>query len=212
MSHVPVDFLAFKESNARFCLSPCSFDATIFVHRHFLPDAPSYNGEPIRFGVAQILDAVDLLRSENFTIEFVPADPAMRIASENPIPKPLTRWQRAGKLGAAARWGERGQSLLEFCLVIPVFLALCLGGMDVLWLEMSVASLDHVASESAMCIDQPSCDPVALGKSNAAGLGLNPDALTITIASKTVTLSYAFEPLAGFVIQAETLTRTATAP
>ena len=114
-------------------------------------------------------------------------------------------------------WGRsprkmRGSVLLEFALVAPLFLLICLGGMDILWMEITVADLDHIAAESAMCIDQSGCDPVALAQANAGGLGLNPQALTTTVSNKTITLNYQFQPLTGFVIQPETLTRSATAP
>jgi len=46
---------------------------------------------------------------------------------------------------------ERGQSLLEFALVLPLMILLLLGGVDLITLYTSQQNVEYIAEESARC-------------------------------------------------------------
>ena len=107
---------------------------------------------------------------------------------------------------------QRGQALIEFALILPIFLFLALAGADLLWLENQKSNLDYITTEAAICNDKAGCNPVAYVSAAAPGLHLNPAQITVTVnAPNSVTLAYTTQSLTGF-IPAVKLTETAVTP
>ena len=107
---------------------------------------------------------------------------------------------------------ERGQALIEFVLILPIFLFLVLGSLDFLWFVGQRANLDFIAGQAAICNAKAGCNPAVYAAQAASGLHLNPAQLTVTINSpKSVTLTYTASSLTTFT-RALTFTATATTP
>ena len=51
----------------------------------------------------------------------------------------------------------RGQALVEFALILPVFLVLVLGGIDFLWQETMASNFTYVVNQTAICVITPGC-------------------------------------------------------
>ena len=102
---------------------------------------------------------------------------------------------------------ERGQAILEFALILPLFAILLLGGIDLYFAISSASDLAYIAEESARCTGtgNPNCQNLNV---YAQRLGLNVGLLnagTLTATSgpsdmcttncTSVTVSYPYVPL-----------------
>lgn len=105
---------------------------------------------------------------------------------------------------------QRGAVILEFAVVLPVFLFLIMAGADFLWFEHQAVSLSYIATQAAVCQKQ-GCDASTFSKDAAGGLLLDPQHLTVTTNGNAVTLTYQAHALTGF-LHPIILTRTATTP
>lgn len=112
---------------------------------------------------------------------------------------------------------QRGSAILEFALITPLFLMLALGSLDLLWLAYATQNVNFITQQYAVCVEQngqqnwPNCANGA--RTNATGLGLNAANLTVPgPIGQSVTASYSFQPLFGFLISSQTITRTVQLP
>lgn len=103
----------------------------------------------------------------------------------------------------------RGQTLIEFALILPVFLILLLGGLDVGWFLYQAHIQSSVTAEGAECVSKnPSCDVDAFVTNQSQGLGLRPVTFNVSYSGgivRTVGI-YKFTNWLGTV----TVTRTAS--
>jgi Flp pilus assembly protein TadG len=92
-----------------------------------------------------------------------------------------------------------GQALAEFALVLPLLLALIVGGAGVGILLIHRSQLQHVAQEIATEAASQNCDE-ALTKVDAI-LGYHPDAASCDTTGQIVTVQvvHGFEPLVPFL-------------
>ena len=116
------------------------------------------------------------------------------------------------------RW-ERGQALIEFALMLPVFLLLLLAGSDLLMALSAKQNIAYVAEETAKCwaSADPNCasgyQPYA--RSIASGVGVpNPGTLTASLSDcgakcASITVSYPAVPLFQGFFPSVTLKSTA---
>jgi Flp pilus assembly protein TadG len=124
-----------------------------------------------------------------------------------------TRMNRIPGLPAGRGRSESGQALVEFAVVIPVFVLILLAGADLLTAISAKHNIEYVAEETASCIanNGSNCvnssgpQPQSYAQQVAASLGLtNTGALTATSSScgslcTAVTVTYPAAPLfAGF--------------
>jgi hypothetical protein len=96
---------------------------------------------------------------------------------------------------------QKGQALLEFALVLPVFLLLILAGTDLIMTVNQKSNLDEIAWETArqVSLGNP-CQATVIGLATAVGFP-NPNSITATCLGNpiVVTLTYNTQPLfAGF--------------
>ena len=105
---------------------------------------------------------------------------------------------------------QRGAALIEFALVLPIFLLLVLGSMDLFFCEMAKANLSYITTQAANCSTQKGCDVQGYVNSAAPGLSLSAKAITVTRSGNTVTLSTTYKPI-GPVFPSVNLSATATA-
>jgi Flp pilus assembly protein TadG len=96
---------------------------------------------------------------------------------------------------------ERGQSLVELALLLPILLTIVLGATDVGRLFFAYTALANAAREGAMCASMTlSCPGGAAAAANAEVGTALPGGITTTVAgggaagsTVTVTVSYAFQ-------------------
>lgn len=106
---------------------------------------------------------------------------------------------------------QRGQSLIEFAFILPIFLLLMLGGADLIMAYSAKQNVNYVAEESARCVavgTNPSCTPSGVGAyalTLASGVGLPTSDLTASspngcpnVAPVIVTVTYTFKPVFPF--------------
>jgi Flp pilus assembly protein TadG len=109
---------------------------------------------------------------------------------------------------------QKGVALLEFALVLPIFLLLVLGAMDLSFCQMAKSNLNYLTTQAASCAAKKTCTAQGYIDSSAAGLSLNPAAITvgttITPGETTVTLSMTYKPI-GPVFPKVNLSATAKA-
>jgi Flp pilus assembly protein TadG len=76
---------------------------------------------------------------------------------------------------------DRGQSAVEFALVIPIFLLMVFGILDLGRAVYAYSTLNNAAREAARLaiLDQTLDDIKAYGAGQATGLGITPDAVTV---------------------------------
>lgn len=115
------------------------------------------------------------------------------------------------KILSALRKNEKGQSLVEFALVLPILLMLVLGMLEYGWMLNAKISVTAAAREGARASS-------VIGKENSAqadtvataaaikymGIGtLNANDVDATVSGDTVTviISYEKEPLVGLYIK-----------
>ncbi|CZQ80850.1 Hypothetical protein Tpal_126 [Trichococcus palustris] len=112
------------------------------------------------------------------------------------------------KILSKLRKSERGQSLVEIALVLPILLILILGSMDVGWLLYAKISVAEAAREGARAVsvldatEFVNAQSVALGKATVVTgikvVTVSPS--TYTKGSQvTVTVSTKISPLVGFL-------------
>ena len=105
---------------------------------------------------------------------------------------------------------QKGTALVEFALVLPVFLLLVLGAMDLSFCQMAKSNLNYLATQAANCSAKKSCNVQGYVNDSALGLSMNPKAITVTQEGDTVTLSTTYRPI-GPVFPKVALSATATA-
>jgi Flp pilus assembly protein TadG len=105
---------------------------------------------------------------------------------------------------------QRGAALLEFALIVPVFLLLILGAMDLLLCEMAKSNLSYITTQAANCAAKKGCDVKGYVDSAAGGLSMDGKSISISQKGDTVTLSTHYNPI-GPVFPSITLSATATA-
>lgn len=116
--------------------------------------------------------------------------------------------------------GEQGQAILEFAVMLPVFLLIGLGLVDIQMLVERAANLDYIANETARCmaINGPACSGAKTAKGYAESLadGLRMDTKAMTIDSGcgtevcTASLTYPFKAI-GVWFPSVVIKRTGTA-
>ncbi|MGD0956355.1 MAG: TadE/TadG family type IV pilus assembly protein [Candidatus Acidiferrales bacterium] len=85
------------------------------------------------------------------------------------------------------RKSEKGQSLIEFALILPFFIVLLLAGADMLMAMSAKQNLNYVATQTAMwCAKQPQPCDLGVAQFNAqiiaTGLQMqNPPSLLVTL-------------------------------
>ncbi|HVB55597.1 MAG TPA: TadE family protein [Candidatus Acidoferrales bacterium] len=106
---------------------------------------------------------------------------------------------------------QRGQALIEFALILPVFLLLMLGGADLIMAFSAAQNVEYVAEETARCVavgTNPNCPlstAQAYAQTLALGVGL-PNPQTIILVPPppngcpnplpvVVTVNYPFTPV-----------------
>lgn len=92
---------------------------------------------------------------------------------------------------------QQGQALLEFAVILPVFLILLLGGIDLTAAFGSMNALNHLAEDGARCAALSSCNATlpSYVASEASVLGLPP----VTMIRETITNGgYAFVQITVF--------------
>jgi hypothetical protein len=94
---------------------------------------------------------------------------------------------------------ERGSILVELALALPFILLLGLGSLDLCWDLTAKSNLNWIATQSASCTKNPSCDPIQLAADNAGGLTMDTGALNVVVDGNTVTASYSAHGLVGFL-------------
>jgi Flp pilus assembly protein TadG len=112
------------------------------------------------------------------------------------------------------RLREKGVGLVEFALILPVFLALILGGMDLFLCEMTKSNLSYIATQAANC-GVTGCNVQNYVNTTAPGLSLNAKDITVTQSKPIqgeykVTLDTTYKPI-GPVFPTVALTASATA-
>lgn len=114
---------------------------------------------------------------------------------------------------------ERGQAMIEFAIILPVFFLLIFGSIDIYLAVIAKGSLNYVAEETAVCVSRnpTACpDPQAYAAQIGGGLGLSGAALQITKTSSspksnTITAVYTYSPITKFIPFKFTMTSVATA-
>jgi Flp pilus assembly protein TadG len=119
------------------------------------------------------------------------------------------------------RNSQRGQALVEFAIILPVILALMLGGADLIMGFSARQNVNYVAEETARCLASSGATCAggagAYAQSLATGVGLaNPQMLSASYSScgsqcASVTVNYPFKPVFPFFPTNITLTSTAQA-
>lgn len=105
---------------------------------------------------------------------------------------------------------QKGTALIEFALVLPVFLLLVLGAMDLSFCQMAKSNLGYLTTQAANCAAKQGCNVQGYVDGSAPGLSLDPTAITVTRSGDTVTLSTLYKPI-GPVFPKVQLSVTATA-
>ena len=105
---------------------------------------------------------------------------------------------------------SRGAVLVEFAIVLPVFIFLVLGGLDLMRLENAKSDLDAIAITTASCFVQGTCaDPQAFARSLASDFLMVPAKLTVDCSGNVCHVHYGWLPLSPF-FSASTLNSSAT--
>lgn len=106
---------------------------------------------------------------------------------------------------------NRGAILVEFAFVLPIFLFLILGGIDLMRIENAKSDLDAIVISTAACNAQSNCgtDPQSYARNLAQGFLMAPAATSASCSGNTCTAQYNWIPLSPF-FSAANLTATAT--
>jgi hypothetical protein len=112
---------------------------------------------------------------------------------------------------------EKGAVLIEFALVLSIFLLLILGGMDLQRLANAKSNVDWIAQTLATCTKAGSC--AGQNATTLAG-GFSMDTKNISQVQKgappnavTMTVTYNWQPISPFFPSgSQTVTSAATAP
>lgn len=114
---------------------------------------------------------------------------------------------------AKGKWiHQRGSILLEFCLVLPIFLLLILGGFDLITLATAKSNVDWISQQVATCTKAATCPAAQVtAQSIAGGFGMNTAAVTATAAGNVATVGYLWQGISPFFSPTQ-LQSTATAP
>ncbi|MGH9770685.1 MAG: TadE/TadG family type IV pilus assembly protein [Candidatus Acidiferrales bacterium] len=118
---------------------------------------------------------------------------------------------------------QRGQSLIEFAFILPIFLLLMLGGADLIMAYSAKQNVNYVAEESARCLalavgtPNPNCtNAQTYAQTLASGVGLptsSQNDLTASALSAcpnyAVTVTYLFTPVFPFFPPSIRLSSTA---
>jgi hypothetical protein len=105
---------------------------------------------------------------------------------------------------------EKGTVLIEFALVLSVFLLLILGGFDLQRMANSKSNVDWIAQTIATCTKNNSCAG-ATPPSLAAGFSMTTKNISPNNDQNPITVTYRWEPISPF-FKTQFLTSTATAP
>lgn len=112
---------------------------------------------------------------------------------------------------SALRKNEKGQSLVEFVLVLPILLLLILGMLEYGWMlnaKISVTAAAREGARASSVLGEENSSQAYTVASAAAnkyiGIGtLDADDVTVTVTSESVTVSISYdkEPLIGLYIK-----------
>ena len=116
------------------------------------------------------------------------------------------------KILSVLRKSDRGQSVVEFALVLPVLLFLVMGMLEYGWMLNAKISVTAAAREGARASsvlgEENSSQAYTVASSNAVNqymgtgtLAANDITVTVTSESVTVSISYEKEPLIGIYIK-----------
>jgi hypothetical protein len=105
---------------------------------------------------------------------------------------------------------EKGTVLIEFALVLTVFLLLILGGVDLQRMANAKSNVDWIAQTIATCTKNNSCAG-ATPSSLASGFSMDTKNINPKNDQNPITVTYKWEPISPF-FKPTTLTSTATAP
>jgi len=119
--------------------------------------------------------------------------------------------------------GQAGQAIAEFAIMLPIFVFIALGLIDLQWMLKDAADIDYIVTEAARCeaIMSPSCPTPTATAAYATGMAsrlrLTTTAPTFDVDTPactticTVTLSYSYKPLGPVFPKGWTITRTGSA-
>jgi Flp pilus assembly protein TadG len=121
------------------------------------------------------------------------------------------------------RKSEQGQAILEFALLLPIFIFVGFGLVDVQWAVKDASNMDYIVGEVARCEALPSlaCSapntPTSYAQTLATNFYLNQNQFTVTASGCnaatglcTFTATYAYKAI-GVYFPPITLTRTGVA-
>ena len=105
---------------------------------------------------------------------------------------------------------EQGAVLIEFALIVSIFLFMILAGLDLQRMENTKSNLDWIAQQIATCTKAKTCAG-ATPPSLASGFSMNSKNISPANDANPITVTYKWEPISPF-FQAKTFSSTATAP
>jgi Flp pilus assembly protein TadG len=116
---------------------------------------------------------------------------------------------------------QKGQAILEFAIILPVFVLIGFGLVDMQFLLERTANLEYVVNETTRCMamSNQACTgtvtPKVYAETLATGLGMDVNLLKINSIvcnsiTCTVNMTYPFKPL-GVYFPHVTINRTSTA-
>jgi|SRR5580658_1514385 Flp pilus assembly pilin Flp len=105
---------------------------------------------------------------------------------------------------------ENGAVLVEFAVILSIFLLLILGGLDLERMANAKSNVDWIAQQIATCTKAKSCAG-ATPPSLASGFGMDSKNISPKSDANPITVTYQWQPISPF-FKAQTLTSTATAP
>jgi Flp pilus assembly protein TadG len=108
---------------------------------------------------------------------------------------------------------EKGQSLVEFALILPIFLLLLFAILDFGRIYFAYLTIDHAGREAARAASIGSTDIEEVAVSNASSINLTEDQVTFTTldGEATITITYPIDfltPVIGNIIGSFDLTNT----
>lgn len=107
---------------------------------------------------------------------------------------------------------ERGQAILEFAIILPVFLLIGFGLCDVQWCLSRAANLEYIVNETARCMAVQALPCTELGSPNSYAMMLGENLKMVPAQMKIIpvplcnpstgickiTMTYQYEPIGAY--------------